>query len=148
MGRTGRVISLALATTVPLGLYTAPKQLGTYQRQWIIDPVGGRLLAIRDLVATPPHGSRARPPGDDRRQAPPPGGCGHAGPLPEDRQGFLVSGVRRGGVDQHSTEVSPTPRAAVPTSPGTATSGCPERRCSEPDPLGPLRPGQQPVAIP
>jgi Sigma-70, region 4 len=65
MGRTGRVISLPLATTVPLGLYTAPKQLGTYRRQWIIDPADGRLLAIRDLVATPPHGSRALPPGDD-----------------------------------------------------------------------------------
>jgi hypothetical protein len=65
MGRTGRVISLPLETTVPLGLYTAPKQLGTYLRQWIIDPAGGRLLAIRDLVATPPHGSRTLPPGDD-----------------------------------------------------------------------------------
>jgi hypothetical protein len=65
MGRAGRVISLPLETTVPLGLYTAPKQLGTYRRQWIIDPAGGRLLAIRDLVAKPPHGSRALPPGDD-----------------------------------------------------------------------------------
>ena len=36
-----------------------------YQRQWIIDPASGRLLAIRDLVARPPHGSRALPPGDD-----------------------------------------------------------------------------------
>ncbi|GAA4617036.1 hypothetical protein GCM10023195_75910 [Actinoallomurus liliacearum] len=65
MGRTGGVVSMPLATTLPLGLYTAPKQLGTYERQWIIDPAGGRLLAIRDLVATPPHGSRTLPPGDD-----------------------------------------------------------------------------------
>jgi hypothetical protein len=65
MGRTGRVISLPLETTVPLGLYTAPKQLGTYRRQWIVDPASGRLLAIRDLVAKPPHGSRPLPPGDD-----------------------------------------------------------------------------------
>jgi hypothetical protein len=65
MGRAGTVISLPLETTVPLALYTSPKQLGTYRRQWIIDPADGRLLAIRDLVATPPHGSRALPPGDD-----------------------------------------------------------------------------------
>ncbi|GLY76706.1 CU044_5270 family protein [Actinoallomurus iriomotensis] len=67
MGRTGGVVSMPMVTTMPLGLYTAPKQLGTYERQWIIDPAGGRLLAIRDLVATPPHGSRALPPGDDGR---------------------------------------------------------------------------------
>ncbi|WP_433177983.1 CU044_5270 family protein [Actinoallomurus sp. CA-150999] len=65
MGRTGTVISLPVETTVPLGLYTAPKQLGTYRRQWIIDPATGTLLAVRDLVATPPHGSRKLPPGDD-----------------------------------------------------------------------------------
>jgi hypothetical protein len=65
MGRTGGVVSMPLATTLPLGLYTAPKQLAIYERQWIIDPAGGRLLAIRDLVATPPHGSRRLPPGDD-----------------------------------------------------------------------------------
>jgi len=67
MGRTGGMVSLPLATTLPLGLYTAPGQPGTYERQWIIDPAGGRLLAIRDLVAAPPHGSRALPPGDDGR---------------------------------------------------------------------------------
>jgi hypothetical protein len=67
MGRTGGMVSLPLATTLPLGLYTAPRQPGTYERQWIIDPAGGRLLAIRDLVAAPPHGSRALPPGDDGR---------------------------------------------------------------------------------
>ncbi|GAB3958944.1 hypothetical protein GCM10029978_004980 [Actinoallomurus acanthiterrae] len=65
MGRTGTVVSLPVASTVPLGLYTAPKQLGTYRRQWIIDPGSGTLLAVRDLVATPPHGSRKLPPGDD-----------------------------------------------------------------------------------
>ncbi|GAA4619585.1 CU044_5270 family protein [Actinoallomurus vinaceus] len=65
LGRTGTVISLPLETTVPLGIYTAPKQLGTYRRQWIIDPGTGTLLAVRDLVATPPHGSRRLPPGDD-----------------------------------------------------------------------------------
>jgi hypothetical protein len=65
LGRTGGVVSMPLATTLPLGLYTAPKQLGTYERQWIVDPAGGRLLAIRDLIATPPHGSRTLPPGDD-----------------------------------------------------------------------------------
>jgi hypothetical protein len=59
------VISLPVETTVPLGIYTAPKQLGTYRRQWIIDPGNGALLAIRELVATPPHGSRKLPPGDD-----------------------------------------------------------------------------------
>ncbi|WP_242886539.1 CU044_5270 family protein [Actinomadura litoris] len=64
MGRPGTVVSLPLVTTVPLGLYTAPKQLGTYRRQWIIDPGSGRLLAIRDLVAKPPRGSRPLPPGD------------------------------------------------------------------------------------
>ncbi|MCO5996024.1 CU044_5270 family protein [Actinoallomurus rhizosphaericola] len=67
LGRTGTVISLPLETTVPLGIYTAPKQLGTYRRQWIIDPGTGTLLAVRDLVATPPHGSRRLPPGDDGR---------------------------------------------------------------------------------
>ncbi|MFD0731946.1 CU044_5270 family protein [Planotetraspora mira] len=65
LGRPGTVISLPVETTVPLGIYTAPKQLGTYRRQWIIDPGDGTLLAIRDLVATPPHGSRQLPPGDD-----------------------------------------------------------------------------------
>ncbi|MEV5703938.1 CU044_5270 family protein [Actinoallomurus sp. NPDC052274] len=65
LGRTGTVISLPLETTVPLGIYTAPKQLGTYRRQWIIDPGTGTLLTMRDVVATPPHGSRRLPPGDD-----------------------------------------------------------------------------------
>lgn len=67
LGRTGTVVSLPVETTVPLGIYTAPKQLGTYRRQWIIDPAHGTLLAIRDLVAVPPHGSKALPPGDDGR---------------------------------------------------------------------------------
>lgn len=67
MGRTGAVVSLPLETTTPLGLFTAPKQLGTYRRQWIIDPANGTLLAIRDLVAKPPHGSRPLPPGDNGR---------------------------------------------------------------------------------
>jgi hypothetical protein len=67
LGRPGTVISLPLETTVPLGIYTAPKQLGTYRRQWIIDPGTGTLLAVRDLVATPPHGSRKLPPGDNGR---------------------------------------------------------------------------------
>jgi hypothetical protein len=57
-------VSLPLDTTTPLGLYTAPKQLGTYRRQFIVDPAGGSLLAIRDLVATPPHGGLKLPPGD------------------------------------------------------------------------------------
>ncbi|HEU5029631.1 MAG TPA: CU044_5270 family protein [Spirillospora sp.] len=65
LGRTGTVISLPLKTTVPLGLFTAPKQLGTYTRQLIVDPDRGTLLAVRDLVATPPKGSRPLPPGDD-----------------------------------------------------------------------------------
>jgi hypothetical protein len=65
LGRPGTAISLPVETTIPLGIYTAPKQLGTYRRQWIIDPGTGRLLAMRDLVATPPHGSRKLPPGDD-----------------------------------------------------------------------------------
>ncbi|MER7361324.1 CU044_5270 family protein [Nonomuraea wenchangensis] len=65
LGRTGVVISLPLETTIPLGLSTAPKQLGNYRRQWIIDPDNGTLLAMRDLVATPPRGSRDLPPGDD-----------------------------------------------------------------------------------
>jgi len=52
-------------TTISLGLYTAPKQLGTYCRQWIINPGNGTLLAMRDVVATPPHGSRNLPPGAD-----------------------------------------------------------------------------------
>ncbi|MEV5829297.1 CU044_5270 family protein [Spirillospora sp. NPDC052242] len=64
MGRTGTVVSLPLETTMPLGLYTAPKQLGTYKRQWIIDPDEGALLAIRDLVVTPPKGTRELPPDD------------------------------------------------------------------------------------
>ncbi|MQY05935.1 CU044_5270 family protein [Actinomadura macrotermitis] len=67
LGRTGTVVSLPLETTIPLGVFSAPKQLGTYRRQWIIDPGTGTLLAIRDLVARPPHGSRALPPGDDGR---------------------------------------------------------------------------------
>ncbi|MFF5264455.1 CU044_5270 family protein [Actinomadura viridis] len=67
LGRTGTVISLPLETTVPLGLYTAPKQLGTYRRQWIIDPEKGTLLAVQDLVAKPPSGSRRLPTGDDGR---------------------------------------------------------------------------------
>ncbi|WP_119726484.1 CU044_5270 family protein [Thermomonospora amylolytica] len=67
LGRTGTVVSLPLETTVPLGLYSAPKQLGTYRRQWIIDPSRGTLLAIQDLVATPPKGSRELPPGDNGR---------------------------------------------------------------------------------
>jgi hypothetical protein len=65
LGRPGVVISLPLETTIPLGLSTAPKQLGTYRRQWIINPDNGTLLAMRDLVATPPRGSRNLPPGDD-----------------------------------------------------------------------------------
>ncbi|WP_131739328.1 CU044_5270 family protein [Actinomadura roseirufa] len=65
LGRRGTVVSLPLETTVTLGLYTAPQQLGTYRRQFIIDPAAGKLLAIRDLVVTPPHGSRRLPPGDN-----------------------------------------------------------------------------------
>ncbi|WP_026405101.1 CU044_5270 family protein [Actinomadura rifamycini] len=65
MGRKGTVVSLPLETTMPLGLYTAPKQLGTYERQFIVDPAKGALLEIRDVVATPPKGSRTLPPGDD-----------------------------------------------------------------------------------
>ncbi|TDD96320.1 CU044_5270 family protein [Actinomadura rubrisoli] len=64
-GRPGTVVSLPLETTVELGLYTAPKQLGTYQRQFIIDPAAGKLLAIRDLVVNPPHGGRPLPTGDN-----------------------------------------------------------------------------------
>ncbi|WUI00317.1 CU044_5270 family protein [Spirillospora sp. NBC_00431] len=67
LGRTGTVVSLPLKTTTPLGLYTAPKQLGTYRRQFIVNPDTGTLLAIRDLVAEPPRGSRKLPPGDDGR---------------------------------------------------------------------------------
>ncbi|WP_329079825.1 CU044_5270 family protein [Streptosporangium sp. NBC_01469] len=65
LGRPGVMISLPVETTIPLGLSTAPRQLGTYRRQWIIDPGNGTLLAMRDLVATPPRGSRKLPPGDD-----------------------------------------------------------------------------------
>ncbi|MFG3441209.1 CU044_5270 family protein [Nonomuraea sp. NPDC047897] len=65
LGRAGVGISLPLETTIPLGLSTAPRQLGTYRRQWIINPGDGTLLAMRDVVATPPRGSRALPPGDD-----------------------------------------------------------------------------------
>ncbi|MFD0899041.1 CU044_5270 family protein [Actinomadura sediminis] len=65
MGRTGVAVTLPLKTITPLGIYTAPKRLGTYTRQWIVDPGEGALLEIRDLVATPPKGSRAIPPGDD-----------------------------------------------------------------------------------
>ncbi|SNS19909.1 CU044_5270 family protein [Actinomadura mexicana] len=67
LGRTGTVVSLPLTTTAPLGLFTAPKQLGTYRRQFVVDPANGSLLAIRDLVARPPHGSRRIPPGDNGR---------------------------------------------------------------------------------
>jgi hypothetical protein len=67
LGRPGTAVSLPLETTTPLGLYTAPKQLGTYRRQFIVDPATGSLLAIRDLVATPPSHSRKLPPGDDGR---------------------------------------------------------------------------------
>ncbi|MGC4957197.1 CU044_5270 family protein [Actinomadura citrea] len=67
LGRSGTVVSLPLTTTAPLGLFTAPKQLGTYRRQFIVDPATGSLLAIRDLVARPPHGSRPLPPGDNGR---------------------------------------------------------------------------------
>ncbi|MBC6456642.1 hypothetical protein [Actinomadura sp. HBU206391] len=48
LGRAGTVVSLPVETTVPLGLYTAPKQLGT-RRQWIIDPDRGR--GVDRLVA-------------------------------------------------------------------------------------------------
>lgn len=65
LGRTGTGVSLPLKTTVPLGLYTAPKQLGTYRRQFVVDPATGRLLAIQDVVAKPPQGSKTLPPGDD-----------------------------------------------------------------------------------
>ncbi|WP_149258907.1 CU044_5270 family protein [Actinomadura sp. K4S16] len=65
LGRVGTVVSLPLKTTTPLGMFTAPKQLGTYRRQFVVDPATGSLLAIRDLVATPPHGSRPLPPGDN-----------------------------------------------------------------------------------
>ncbi|MFB4305688.1 CU044_5270 family protein [Actinomadura sp. GTD37] len=65
LGRPGTAISLPLKTTAPLGLFTAPKQLGAYRRQFIVAPGAGSLLAIRDLVVTPPHGSRPLPPGDD-----------------------------------------------------------------------------------
>ncbi|MFC6879189.1 MULTISPECIES: hypothetical protein [Actinomadura] len=58
---------IAAALDLPLGLFTVPKQLGTYRRQWIVDPANGTLLAIRDLVAKPPHGSRPLPPGDNGR---------------------------------------------------------------------------------
>lgn len=67
LGRRGTAVTLPLKTTTPLGLYTAPKQLGTYRRQFIVDPATGSLLAVRDLVATPPRGSRPLPPGDDGR---------------------------------------------------------------------------------
>lgn len=67
LGRMGTVVSLPLTTTAPLGLFTAPKQLGTYRRQFVVDPATGSLLAIRDLVARPPHGSRPLPPGDNGR---------------------------------------------------------------------------------
>ncbi|MGH3239555.1 MAG: hypothetical protein ACRDNL_04190, partial [Spirillospora sp.] len=67
LGRTGTVVSLPLKTTTSLGLFTAPKQLGTYRRQFIVNPDTGILLAIRDLVAEPPRGSRKLPPGDNGR---------------------------------------------------------------------------------
>ncbi|QFG22734.1 hypothetical protein [Actinomadura sp. WMMB 499] len=44
-----------------------PGQSDTYKRQWIVDPEKETLLEIRDLVATPPRGSRPLPPGDDGR---------------------------------------------------------------------------------
>ena len=50
-----------------MSLSTAPTQLGTYRHQRIIDPGNGTLLAMRDLVATPPRGSLKLPPGDDGR---------------------------------------------------------------------------------
>ncbi|MFI0484136.1 CU044_5270 family protein [Actinomadura sp. 9N215] len=65
LGRRGTAVSLPLKTTTALGVYTAPKQLGTYRRQFILNPDTGTLLAIRDLVADPPRGSRKLPPGDD-----------------------------------------------------------------------------------
>ncbi|MFI9560285.1 CU044_5270 family protein [Nonomuraea endophytica] len=65
LGRTGVMVSLPLETTIPLGLSTAPRRLGTYRRQWIINADNGTLLAMRDLVATPPRGSLDLPPGDD-----------------------------------------------------------------------------------
>jgi hypothetical protein len=65
LGRPGTAISLPLRTTAPLGVYTAPKQLGTYRRQFIVAADSGSLLAIRDLVVKPPRGSRPIPPGDD-----------------------------------------------------------------------------------
>ncbi|GAA2431737.1 hypothetical protein GCM10010191_51990 [Actinomadura vinacea] len=64
IGRTGTAVSLPLETTMPLGLYTAPKQLATYRRQMIIDPDAGTLLAIRHLVDKPPRGRKKLPSGD------------------------------------------------------------------------------------
>ena len=89
MGRTGRVISLPLETTVPLGLYTAPEQLGgSLIRQ------ADAFWPSRDLVAKPP-----------------PEGQGHAGPLPPARRGVLIPAVRGSGVDEHPTGVTRPPRA-------------------------------------
>ncbi|MFI6518451.1 CU044_5270 family protein [Spirillospora sp. NPDC050679] len=65
LGRPGAVVTLPVDSINELGLYTVNKQLGTYRRQWVIDPARGLLLAIRNVVATPPHGSRKMPPGDD-----------------------------------------------------------------------------------
>ncbi|SPL88417.1 unnamed protein product [[Actinomadura] parvosata subsp. kistnae] len=67
LGRTGSVISLPLETTVPLGLFTAPQQLGKYHRQLIVNPDTGILLAIVDRVASPPRGRREIGSGDDGR---------------------------------------------------------------------------------
>ncbi|WP_067485749.1 CU044_5270 family protein [Actinomadura hibisca] len=67
LGRPGSVITLPVTSTVPLGFTTANQQLGTYRRQWIVDPSRGLLLAIRNVVAVPPHGSRKMPRGDDGR---------------------------------------------------------------------------------
>ncbi|RSM98260.1 hypothetical protein DMB42_45550 [Nonomuraea sp. WAC 01424] len=52
----------ALDTAAPFLAFDVQQAPG---RQWIIDPGKGTLLAVRDLVATPPHGSRELPPGDD-----------------------------------------------------------------------------------
>ncbi|MEV4001125.1 CU044_5270 family protein [Actinomadura sp. NPDC049753] len=67
LGRPGTVVSLPLSTTAPLGMFIAPRQLGTYRRQFIVDPATGSLLAIRDLVVRPPHGSKPLPTGDNGR---------------------------------------------------------------------------------
>ncbi|MBW8485732.1 CU044_5270 family protein [Actinomadura parmotrematis] len=65
LGRSGTVVSLPVASTVELGLHSAPVQLGSYRREWVIDPAKGALLAIQDRMVAPPRGSRKMPPGDD-----------------------------------------------------------------------------------